>query len=152
MLRLYTTLKFSRPIGPDTFPSVGGFEVKLTDGTHIGFDFMESCYSADSDDPNVIHVTGQYPDKTSFPDFDKLERSLHLIDTLTECYIDTEVFSDMGLEEPILENILSFTLESDNMPEDHPNTEKVSFLRSSEEHVCTHLQPSCWEKLITDMG
>lgn len=142
MLRLYLDLKFDRPVGPNLFPSVGGFEVVLNNNTTIGFDFMQTEYTMDNNDPRITHVTCLYPDTESFPDMDKLEANLHNIVKLTECYIDTEAY---GLDEaPNLKQILSFVLESSNMTENHANTNFVTFTRYSANTVQASLHDICW--------
>lgn len=145
MLRLYLDLKFDRPVGPNLFPSVGGFEVVLNTNRTIGFDFMQTEYTMDDNDPSITHVTCLYPDTESFPDMDTLEANLHNIVKLTECYIDTEAY---GIDEaPNLEQILSFVLESSNMTEDHENTPFVTLTRYSADTVQASLHDICWVAL-----
>lgn len=135
-MRMYTDVKFTHPIeheGP--FPSVGGFEVHLRDGSEIGFDFNETSYLIDDEDPRIVHVECRYEDLESFPEMARLKRHIHEIVELTDFHVDMEALYDEGkLTE--FRSVLSVVLESEPI-EGAQSNENVE-IENRAEDICLY--------------
>lgn len=139
-MKLYADIRLTEPVSPEgPFPSVGGFEVRLSDGREIGFDFLESEYEIDADDPCVLHVICSHEDTASFPDVAELRTRIADIEEITDFYVDMEAFLDEGRATEF-RAVRSIVIESDPAPD-----------AVSNEYVT--VQPICadfWEYAFTE--
>lgn len=99
--RMYSKIKFNRPINRDTdCVSPGGYEFVMN-GKTVAFDFEDFEGSISKDDPTVLEVMQKNPDYDTFPDLNSVTvEDLENVEKIEEFYVytgeDDEPGSDLA--------------------------------------------------------
>ena len=99
LYRMYSTIRFNRPITKNDFISPGGYEFKMN-GRTVSFDFLDYTGTIQDDDKTIIHCEQKNLDIDSFEDI----KSITLDDLLRiEDIIDFYIyFGDDSLVPEVL--------------------------------------------------
>lgn len=90
LYRMYSKLRFNRPINKETdCISPGGYEFKMN-GKDVSFDFVDYSGSIQANDTTILHCEQRNPDVDSFEDIKDITLDdLKNVDEIIDFYVDS---------------------------------------------------------------